>query len=1013
MRKRLPLHGVLVTIAAASALILTVVKKSHEGIVGFSFESKVVLASPGTAKQAKHNLADLKVFNLTLLRIKESYVEPGRIDPKAMLFQALDSVQLNIPEVMVEPDEATNAITVVVNDKRETFATGDVDSPWRLAGRLKKIFGFVESNMNPGADLAQVEYAAINGMLETLDPHSVLMDPEAARELDVSTSGKFGGLGIVIRMIDRKLTVIRPIKNTPAAAQGIKAGDHIVKIDNQSTDVLTSDEAVDRMRGTPSTTVTLWIARKGEPALLRFDLTRALITVESVQAKMLDKNVGIIKIKNFQGSTASETEAALTQLKAEGARAFIVDLRWNPGGLLEQAVEVSDLFIDEGTLVTTVKGGHRKPRRASRGDGETTLPVAVLVNSGSASASEIVAGALKNLDRAVVIGTRTFGKGSVQQLYRSEDDGTMLKLTVEQYLTPGDRSIQGVGIVPDIALQRMYVPDKNDAPADVVRLLAPTRSYGEKDLDAHLTSTYAKDTDKPTYELAFLYEKPSDKPAPPSPEEEEAASEDDIVVDWETGLARDLLAGQSANTRPALVKAAKSLVAKRRAEEDKKLGDALAKLTVDWSAPAAGSEPPAKLTATATLSPGGPLAPGTTATITGTIKNEGTGPAYRVHARAHADDPVFDDAELVFGKIAPGETRTFTARVEIPKDAIARVDRISFDVREARGMTASMPTLEAVVEAAPRPTFAYSHQLIDEGNGDGLLQRREKHRLRVQIKNTGAGAAPETTAVLRNASGDGVQLSSSRMEVGALAPGATKAIEFSFTVQPDIDEDEAVIELMIYDQTLGAQAGEKLKFPVLGSGGSVAAAGGVVETKLDLDLRDGASADAAVIARAKKGARFKRLGTIGPFTKLELDGAPGFALTSALQATGGKPGNLPVTTHFQVTPPSLALEVPTFQVNSDRFRLGGTVTDDSKVEDVQIFVSNSGAKIETRKVFYRSNRGAPRPGHLAFATDVPLWPGSNHITVVARESTEVRTLRSIVIYREPVKTAAAAPAPAP
>jgi carboxyl-terminal processing protease len=519
MRKRLPLHGVLVTIAAASALVLTVVKKSHEGVVGFSFESKEVRAAPGTPTQAKHNLSELKVFNLTLLRIKESYVEPGRIDPRTMLFQALDSVQLNIPEVMVEPDEATNSITVVVNDKRETFSTADVDSPWRLAGRLKKVFSFVEGNMNPGADLAQVEYAAVNGMLETLDPHSVLMDPEAARELDVSTSGKFGGLGIVIRMIDRKLTVIRPIKNTPAAAEGIKAGDHIVKIDNQSTDVLTSDEAVERMRGTPSTPVTLWIARKGEASLLRFDLTRALITVESVQAKMLDKGVGIIKIKNFQGSTASETEQAMTQLKAEGANAFILDLRWNPGGLLEQAVEVSDLFIDEGTLVTTVKGGHRKPRRASRGDGETTLPVAVLVNSGSASASEIVAGALKNLDRAVIIGTRTFGKGSVQQLYRSEEDGTMLKLTVEQYLTPGDRSIQGVGIVPDIALQRMYVPDKNDAAQDVVRLLAPTRSYGEKDLDAHLTSTYAKDTDKPAYEIPFLYEKPADKPAPPSPEE--------------------------------------------------------------------------------------------------------------------------------------------------------------------------------------------------------------------------------------------------------------------------------------------------------------------------------------------------------------------------------------------------------------------------------------------------------------------------------------------------------------
>lgn len=1013
MHKRLPLHGVLVTVAAVSALVLTVVKKSHEGVVGFSFESKEVRAQPGTPAQAKHDLKELKVFNLTLLRIKESYVEPGRIDPKGMLFEALDSVQLNIPEVLVEPDEARDALTVVVNDKRETFSTAHVDSPWRLAGQLKKIFGFVEANMNPGADLAQVEYAAVNGMLETLDPHSVLMDPEAARELDVSVGGKFGGLGIVIRMIDRKLMVIRPIKNTPASNAGIKAGDHIVKIDHQSTDVLTSDEAVDRMRGTPSTSVTLWVQRKGEASLLRFDLTRALIAVESVQSKMLDKGVGIIKIKNFQGSTAAETEQALNALRAEGAKGIILDLRWNPGGLLEQAVEVSDLFVDEGTLVTTVKGGHRKPRRASRGDGETSLPVAVLVNAGSASASEIVAGALKNLDRAIIVGTRTFGKGSVQQLYRSEDDGTMLKLTVEQYLTPGDRSIQGVGIVPDVALQRMYVPDKNDAPADVVRLLAPTRSWGEKDLDAHLTSTYAKDDDKPTHEVSFLFEKPKDKDKTTSgvltPEEEEAAADDDIVVDWETGLARDLIAGQTANTRPALVKSAKSIVAKRRVEEDRKLADALAKLSVDWAPPAAG-EPPAKLTASVSISPSGAVAPGSIVTLTGTVKNDGAGPAYRVHARAHADDQVFDDAELVFGKIPPGETRTFTTRVEIPKDAIARVDRISFDLKEARGATATITPIEATIQAAARPTFAYSHHLIDEGNGDGLLQRREKHRMRVMIKNTGAGAAPETTAILRNASGDGVQLASSRMELGALAPGATKTVEFAFTVQPDLRPDEAVIELLIYDAQLGAQSGEKLKFPVLRSGGSVAAAGGVVEAKADLDAREGASADAAIVARLKKGARFKRLGTIGPFTKVELDGGvPAFVASTSLAASSGKPGNLPAITHYQVTPPAVALEMSTFQTAGEKFKLTGTVTDETKVEDLQIFVSNSGAKMETRKVFYKSNRGAAKAGSLPFSVDVPVWPGSNHVTIVARENTDVRTIQSVVIFREPVKTAAAAP----
>ncbi len=1015
MRPRLSLHALLVTVAAMSALVLTVVKQSHEGITGFRYQMKTVLAAPGTAKQAKHNLTELKVFNLTLLRIRESYVDPARIDPKRMLYQALDSVQLNIPEVLVEADEANDTLTVVVNDKRETFSTADVDSPWRLAGRLKKIFAFVEVNMNPGADLAQVEYAAVNGMLETLDPHSVLMDPEAARELDVSTSGKFGGLGIVIRMLDRKLTVIRPIKNTPASRAGVKSGDHIIKIDNQSTDVLTSDEAVDRMRGAPATTVTLWVSRRGAPALLRFDLTRAQISVESVQSKLLDKNVGIIKIKNFQGSTAAETARALEELKQAGARSYILDLRGNPGGLLDQAVEVSDLFVDEGTLVTTVKGGQRKPRRADRDDGETAAPLAVLVNSGSASASEIVAGALKNLDRSIVIGTRTFGKGSVQQLYRNEDDGTMLKLTVEQYLTPGDRSIQSVGIVPDIALQRVYVPEKNDAVTDFIRLLAPSKSWGEKDLDAHLTSQFAKDTDKPTYELAFLFEKPKDKnpavddkAAPPSPDDEDP-DVDDIVEDFESNLARDLLAGQSANTRPALVKAARALVGKRRTEEELKLSTALGKLGVDWSAPGA-AEPAAKLTATVTLSPTGPLAAGTTVTVTGTVKNTGAGAAYRVHARASADDPVFDDAELVFGKIGAGETRTFTTRVEVPKDAIARVDRVRFELKEARGVTTAVAPVEAAIVAAARPAFAYNHQLIDEGNGDGLLQRREQHRLRVRIKNSGLGAASEATAILRNASGDGVQLASSRMEIGAIAPGETKTVEFAFTVQPDLKGDEAMIELLIYDAELGAQASEKLKFPVLKSGAALVAAGGVVEMKKDLEVREGASTDATVIATAKKGARFKVLGTLGPWTKLDLDGAPGFVPAVALGKSSGKPGNQAAEPRFQVTPPTVKLAIGSYEATGEVFKLSGVASDDRRVEDVQVFVSNSGAKIETRKVFYRSNRGARSPTTLDFAANVPMWPGSNQVTIVVRENTEVRTIQTVVIYREPVKTAKAEPA---
>src|SRR5258706_3218081 len=338
MRSRLNLA--LVVIAGALALVLTVIRQSPEGIMSLGLDTQEVRAAPGAPPSTQHDLSALKIFTSTLIRVKDRYVDQSRIEPRKMLYAALDSVQFNIPEVLVEPDVAKNKVTVTINDKKEVFDTDDVDSPWRLQGKLKKIFRFIETNMNGGADLAKVEYAAVNGMLSTLDPHSILMDPEQARDMDVSTSGKFGGLGIVIRMIDRKLTVVKPMKDTPAWRKGIKAGDHIVRINQEPTENLTSNEAVDRMRGDPKTGVTLWIERKGEASLIKFDLIRDVIRVSQVEHKLLDHNVGYIRVKQFSKGIASDVGEAMKEMSAAGATAWILDLRNNPGGLLEEAVQL-------------------------------------------------------------------------------------------------------------------------------------------------------------------------------------------------------------------------------------------------------------------------------------------------------------------------------------------------------------------------------------------------------------------------------------------------------------------------------------------------------------------------------------------------------------------------------------------------------------------------------------------------------------------------------------------------
>jgi carboxyl-terminal processing protease len=412
-----------------------------------------------------------------------------------------------------------------------------------------------------------------------------------------------------------------------------------------------------------------------------------------------------------------------------------------------------------------------------------------------------------------------------------------------------------------------------------------------------------------------------------------------------------------------------------------------------------------------TASPGESVHAGDLVTLTGTVKNTGTGTAWRVQARVHADDPYFDDYELVFGKLNPGESKSFSQRVQLPKDAVDRVDQLTVDVKEARNAPALVQPLNLKIGASPRPTFAFGYDLIDDGNGDGLVQKGEKFRLKVSFKNAGVGTAAETTALLRNDSGDGLVLGKSRFELGKLDPGASKDTEFTFEVGDAIKGPNVIVELAVYDAVLGTQETEKLTFPLHDAGPAVAPASGTVEAKKKLEVRIGADNDAGVIATANAGARLKLLGTVGTWTKVEVAGKPGFVLSASVSKRDGAPGGA-VAERWQVTPPTITLANSTLQVQSGTYSLSGAVSDDSHVEDVYVFVSNQGAKIDGRKVFYKSNRGAKDARRMDFDADIPVWAGNNQITLVVRENEEVKTIQTLYVYRTDGQKTAAAPAPA-
>jgi carboxyl-terminal processing protease len=298
-------------------------------------------------------------------------------------------------------------------------------------------------------------YGAIRGMLATLDPHSAFMPPEVYKEVQVETKGEFGGVGIQIGIKDNRLTVIAPIDGTPAERAGIKAGDFIIKVNEESTKDMTLVDAVQKMRGPKGTKVTLTIQREGATEPMVFVLTREIIKIESVRSKMLDGNIGFIRVTQFQDQTAKDVSAALRKLREQKMQSLILDIRNNPGGLLTSAVEVSEQFVGPNRLIVYIKTREgRKDDYVSHNKEQQPddYPIIVLVNEGSASASEIVAGALQDWGRAVVVGAQTFGKGSVQTILPL-GDGSGLRLTTAKYYTPKGRSIHGVGILPDIVVK--------------------------------------------------------------------------------------------------------------------------------------------------------------------------------------------------------------------------------------------------------------------------------------------------------------------------------------------------------------------------------------------------------------------------------------------------------------------------------------------------------------------------------------------------------------------------------
>ena len=348
---------------------------------------------------------------------------------------------------------------------------------------FNEVYDMVKKNYVDDINSTTLIQGAINGMVKSLDPHSSFMTPDLYKELEVETQGHFGGIGIEIILLKDILTIVSPIEDTPAFIAGLKTGDQIIRIDGKSTKDITIMEAVKKLRGPKDTKVTITIMRENMPTPKDITLTRAIILVKSIKVKNIEDHIGYIRIASFQEKTADDLRKALKEVseKLKPMNGLVLDLRNDPGGLLVQAIEVSDVFLKSGIIVST-RGRTKsmETKAIAKNDGnEPTCPIVVLVNEGTASAAEIVAGALQDNGRALIVGAQTFGKASVQTVIPLED-GSALKLTTARYYTPKGRSIQAEGIKPDIIVKYIKQADEAENTAwweDRIR---------EKDLKGHI-----------------------------------------------------------------------------------------------------------------------------------------------------------------------------------------------------------------------------------------------------------------------------------------------------------------------------------------------------------------------------------------------------------------------------------------------------------------------------------------------------------------------------------------------
>lgn len=748
--------------------------------------------------------------------VENYYYDPIRILPEKMLKAGLMDIARHIPEVLIDfPEGPSTSFTVWAGNDSTVIKLPPLKKLSDIFTPVTQTLEFVFKHLNEDTKPDDVEAAFIAGMLAKLDPHSDFMTPDMYKEFKTQTEGEYGGLGIVIGMKDDELTVVAPLEGTPAMAAGIKAEDKITQIDDAATINMSLSEAVERMRGKVGAKVTLYIRRKNSDTI-EFPLVRQKIIINSVKSKLstvTGKKVGILRITGFQDDTYSDMLAALEKLQVNSGGkldGLILDMRNNPGGLLDQSLKMADRFLSSGDLLFTVGAneGDENVVKATAQSTDINLPIVVLINEGSASASEIVAGAFKGNNRALVVGTRSFGKGSVQSLF-SLKDGSSLKLTVAQYLTPGRISIQAEGIVPDIDLHPVRLTE------EAMDLLEDTR-YGEKDLEDHLTSEQTAKNQKPTYIIPYL-------DGEKTKEESEYTAQVDDKNDFPIVFSLGLLSNNPQLDREQWLKSIEATIKDTSQKQAAKIKAALEAKSIDWSHGEVGAKPllqvASELSDSSTKTDVSHFEAGKEINWTLTVTNKGPGVIGHLIGVIASDHPLFRDREFVFGKIDVGTSKKATVKIKVPKDTVNFEENLSLKFFSQSGAKLPSAPLSIKMTETPKTLLSYQYDLLDDGqmnsigNGNGLPEKGETLTLKIRVHNNSAHKTEETLLNIKNLEEeDGIFLKEGRASLGPIEPHSFKEGRLIFQVGQNFPADSLKLKLYIMEKNTRTRLENTLRY---------------------------------------------------------------------------------------------------------------------------------------------------------------------------------------------------------